>query len=108
SATVGTLYSFTPTASDPDRDTLGFSIENRPSWATFSSSTGRLSGTPTSSGTFSNIIITVSDGQATASLPPFSITVIGSGGGTGNRAPTISGTPASSVNAGTAYSFQPS
>jgi len=108
SATVGSPYSFTPNASDPDGDTLGFSIENRPSWATFSSSTGRLSGTPTSSGTFSNIVITVSDGETSVSLPAFSITVTGGGGGAGNRAPTISGTPPSTVNAGTAYSFQPS
>ena len=48
-----------------------------PAWATFSIATGALSGTPTSSnvGTFSNIVISVSDGQASASLPSFSIQV---------------------------------
>ena len=74
---VGVAYSFQPTASDPDGNALTYSITNPPSWATFSTSTGRLQGTPTSShvGTFSNIVVRVSDGQATASLPAFSIVV---------------------------------
>jgi hypothetical protein len=103
--TVGAAYSFTPSASDPDQDTLGYSIQNRPAWAAFNTSTGRLSGTPTSAnvGTFGNIVITVSDGKASASLAAFSITV----NAAPNRAPTISGTPATSVNVGNAYSFQP-
>lgn len=102
-ATVGTAYSFQPTAADPDGNTLGFSITNRPSWASFSTTTGRLSGTPTATGTFSNIQIKVSDGRVTTSLPAFSINVTNSS----NRAPVISGTPARSVNAGSAYSFRP-
>lgn len=104
-ASVSVQYSFTPTASDPDGNALTYSIANRPSWATFNASTGRLSGTPASTnvGTFGNIVIGVSDGQATAQLPPFSIAV----SNVANRAPTISGTPATSVVAGVAYSFQP-
>jgi hypothetical protein len=107
SVTAGTAYSFTPSASDADNDTLGYTIANMPSWATFNTGTGRLSGTPTSQnvGTFSGIVITVSDGKAAGvSLAPFSITV----NAAANRAPTISGTPATSVNAGSAYNFQPS
>jgi Putative Ig domain len=102
-ATAGSAYTFTPTASDPDRDTLGFTIQNKPSWASFDTSTGRLSGTPTTSniGTYSNIVISVSDSRASTSLPAFTITV------GGNRPPTISGTPATSVNANAAYTFQP-
>jgi len=105
-ATVDVAYAFQPTASDPDGQALTYSIANRPAWATFSSSTGRLSGTPSSSvagATFSGITISVSDGTASASLPPFSITVA-----TGNRAPVIGGTPSTSVTAGQAYAFQPS
>jgi hypothetical protein len=102
---AGASYSFTPTASDPDGDTLTFSIANQPSWATFSSLTGKLSGTPTKTniGTFSNIVISVSDGTLTASLPAFAIAV----SAPANQPPTISGTPATSANAGTAYSFTP-
>jgi hypothetical protein len=77
SVNFGTAYSFTPTASDPDGDTLTFSISNPPSWASFATSNGRLSGTPAAGdvGTYSNIRISVSDGQASASLAAFTITV---------------------------------
>lgn len=102
-ATVGSAYSFQPTAADADGNSLGFTIQNRPSWASFNTSTGRLSGTPSASGSFANIVIAVSDGRATTSLPAFAIKV----GGSANRAPVISGTPARSINAGSAYSFRP-
>lgn len=103
---IGAGYSFRPTASDADGDTLGFSIQNRPSWGTFSTTTGQLSGTPSSSsaGTYSNIVITVSDGRATASLPAFAVTVAAAA----NRPPVISGTAPSAINVGNAYSFRPS
>ena len=39
-------YTFQPTAADADSDPLTFTIANRPTWATFNSSTGRLPGTP--------------------------------------------------------------
>jgi hypothetical protein len=102
--TAGQAYSFTPTASDPDGNALGFSIVNRPAWATFNTGTGRLSGTPTQAqaAQYVDIRITVSDGMASATLPAFTITVE-----TGNRAPTISGSPATSIVEGQAYSFTP-
>jgi len=102
SASVGVAYSFQPTASDANGDALGFSIANKPSWASFSTSSGRLSGTPSATGTFSNVVITVSDGKASKSLAAFSINVA-----SGNRAPTISGTAPTTVRAGVAYSFRP-
>jgi hypothetical protein len=104
-AKVGQAYSFKPTASDPDGNSLGFTISNKPAWATFSTSTGQLSGTPTAAGTHSNIVIKVSDGKLTASLPAFSITVAAAT--PSNTAPKISGTPSTSVTAGNAYSFTP-
>jgi hypothetical protein len=102
SATVGSAYSFTPTASDPDRDTLTFAIVNKPAWAAFSASSGTLSGTPPAGASgASNVVISVSDGKGgSASLPSFNIAMA-------NRAPTISGTPATQVTAGAAYAFQP-
>ncbi len=104
SVSAGSAYSFTPTAVDPDGQTLAFGIANKPSWATFSTTTGRLSGTPSTAnaGSYANIVISVSDGVATATLPAFSITVA-----VPNRAPTISGSPATSVTTGQAYSFTP-
>jgi hypothetical protein len=103
---AGQSYSFVPTGSDPNHDTLVFSVTNKPAWATFSSSTGQLSGTPAKSsvGTYSNIVISVSDGKASASLAAFTIVV----SAPPNNPPTISGQPPKSVNAGSPYSFQPS
>lgn len=104
--TAGTAYLFTPVGSDPDGNTLAYSIQNQPSWASFSATTGRLSGTPTTAnvGTSARITISVTDGAATAQLPSFTIQVIAQA----NRAPIISGTPLTSVTVSTAYSFQPS
>jgi hypothetical protein len=75
--TTGQTYSFQPTASDPDGQALTYSVTRLPAWATFNASTGRLSGTPSSSytGTFTGIVISVSDGRLSAALPAFSITV---------------------------------
>lgn len=74
---IGDAYSFTPSASDPDGDTLTFAIANNPQWASFDTSTGKLSGQPLlgAIGTYSNIVISVTDGSATASLSQFSISV---------------------------------
>jgi Putative Ig domain./Fibronectin type III domain. len=106
-----TTYVFQPVASDPDGDRLTFSIVNKPRWMWFSTRTGKLSGLPKwaqRNRTFSDIVIRVSDGKATVALPAFSIRVgTGSGSGTGNRAPTISGTPAQSAQVGRPYAFKP-
>jgi hypothetical protein len=74
---ANSAYSFTPTADDSDSDTLTFSITGKPGWASFRTSTGRLSGTPTDAdvGVYSGISISVSDGDASATIGPFSITV---------------------------------
>jgi hypothetical protein len=87
----GTAYSFTPTGADADGNTLTFSVANLPPWASFNSSTGRVSGTPTAGqvGTYSNITISVSDGTASASLAAFSIQVVGTATGSA----TLSWTP---------------
>lgn len=81
--TAGTSYLFQPSASDPDGDTLTFTIENAPRWAVFDSQTGALSGVPTMQdvGTTSGVTIRVSDGQSIQSLPPFEIRVNSSGSG---------------------------
>jgi len=73
----GELYEFVPNATDPDGDPLEFTITRKPAWATFDRATGRLSGTPDAAdvGNFTNIGIAVSDGQASAALSGFDITV---------------------------------
>jgi len=72
---IGAAYSLTPSAADADGDTLAFTIQNKPTWAQFNTATGALTGTPTAAATFANIVISVSDGKTSASLPAFSITV---------------------------------
>ena len=77
-AVIDSLYNFAPLADDIDSgDSLTFSISNKPDWATFSTSTGALTGTPLTgdASTTDNIVISVTDGISTVSLPAFSLTV---------------------------------
>jgi hypothetical protein len=85
-ATVGQSYSFQPSATDADNDILTFALAGAPSWLTVNPATGRLSGTPTSAdvGVDAGILVQVSDGKATVSLAPFSITVAAAASGTGS------------------------
>jgi len=98
---TGTAYSFTPTASDAINAPLSFSIQNMPAWASFNSSTGQLSGTPAAAyaGTYSNIVISVSDGVASAALPAFSIAVtqVSNGTATVNWTPPVANTDGSVI-----------
>lgn len=107
SVTANNAYSFTPNASDPDGDTLSFTGSGIPGWATLNTNTGRISGTPGDAdvGSYSGISITVSDGSASDTLGPFSITVRAAP--VSNTPPTISGTPPSTVQMDSAYSFTP-
>ena len=70
SAKTNQPYAFQPTASDPDGDKITFKVSNKPAWATFDTTTGRLAGTPSSSSTgkFSNITIVASDGTNSVQL----------------------------------------
>ena len=90
---AGNPYSFQPSASGPSGMTLSFSVQNKPAWATFSIVSGLLSGTPTTAqtGTYSNIVISVSDGQASSALPAFGITVTAPAATTGSA--TVGLTP---------------
>lgn len=104
---VNTPYSFSPTAADPDGDTLAFTATNLPGWASISATTGQVSGTPVVAdvGSYTGITITVSDGTDTANLGPFSIVVTMEP--VTNRPPTISGTPPANVDVGVVYRFVP-
>ena len=91
SITTGRSYSFTPTATPAAG--ASFSITNKPAWATFSTVTGALTGTPTSGdvGTNAGIVITANNGTTSASLPAFDIAVTAAAANTG--AATLSWTP---------------
>ncbi len=76
----GVSYIFEPKAEDSDStDKITFFIANQPVWTNFDTTTGILKGIPRNDdvGTYEKIAILISDGRATASLPIFDITVIG-------------------------------
>lgn len=93
SVTANAAYEFTPVASDPDGDALTFNIINQPNWADFDTATGTLSGTPATSdlGAFADIQISVTDGQVSASLSPFSVTVDAAAVAAANLPPELAG-----------------
>ena len=80
---AGNAYVFLPTVQTTG-GTATLSATGLPSWATINSSTGEISGTPTSGdvGTTSTIAIIAVDGSATASLPAFRIDVTAPGAST--------------------------
>lgn len=88
---VDNEYLFLPAASDPDGDPLSFSILNLPVWAEIDIATGRLSGIPRAGdvGQYSNIVITVNDGEYSRSLAAFAIEVVAAG----SLSVTLSWTP---------------
>ncbi|MDQ2075969.1 beta-propeller fold lactonase family protein [Marinimicrobium sp. ABcell2] len=77
-AMVSEPYSFVPTASDPDGNTLTFSAQGLPSWLSLDTETGALTGTPGASneGSSATITLSVSDGELSASLPAFTLAVV--------------------------------
>jgi hypothetical protein len=99
-------YGFQSWATDTDHKTVTYSIQNKPSWATFNAQYGHLYGVPSAGnvGTYSNIVITASDGVSSAHLPAFSITVKSdgtsttSGGGSGSGGGTTSSTGSVTVS----------
>jgi hypothetical protein len=88
-------YAFQPRAAG---DTLNFSINNKPLWASFDVTTGKLSGTPGSAdtGEYPNITISATNGASTATLPAFTIQVTPPGTTVASNA-----TPASSSSSTT-------
>ena len=74
---------------------------NKPGWATFNTSTGRLTGTPTAAdvGSSGAIVISVSDGTASVSLTAFVINVqaVATGSATVSWTPPIANTDGSTL-----------
>ncbi|GEM_PF-5137738 len=70
----GEAFQFTPTTLGTG---LTFSIQNKPDWMSFDSTSGQLSGTPTSAdvGVYTDIRISVTNGDIRATLGDFNITV---------------------------------
>jgi hypothetical protein len=94
-ATVGSVYSFTPTARDPNGLKLTFMIWGKPAWLNLDKTTGRLYGTPTAAdvGKYGPMGIEASDGYYESALPGFAITVPSQGASLPPSAVTIGWTP---------------
>ena len=105
----GAAYKFAPTASDADGDGLIFGIDAKPAWASFDSHNGELTGTPGAAdvGVDRGIVVWVSDGHTQTALPAFDLTVTAQTAPPPNHAPTISGTPPTTIAVGATYSFAP-
>ena len=89
---AGSGYSFQAVGADPDGDRLTYGATNLPSWLGINTANGILSGTPSAAqvGVYPNITISVTDGNSSATLAAFTITV---------TAPTVvSTTPASTTS----------
>lgn len=91
SAVVGTTYNFSPSVTASAGSKLTYSVQNKPAWASFDTTSGALSGAPDASnvGTYANIVISASDGSENASLAAFSITVTDVTSGTATVSWTI-------------------
>ncbi len=74
---MGLQYSFVPTASASNGQAVSFSIQNKPAWATFNTTTGLLAGTPIAAdvGADKNVVINASASGSSAALPAFTIMV---------------------------------
>jgi hypothetical protein len=90
---VGATWRFQPFASDPDGDALQYFVDNAPSWTDFDPATGQLAGKPGEGdvGMHSEIVVSVTDGVATVSMPAFSVEVLPEGSSMGSV--TLSWTP---------------
>src|SRR5215470_7420597 len=99
--TTGSKYSFTPTAKTSNGSKPNFSITGKTGWATFSTTTGQLTGTPTVAGKWTGIGIHAYEGTTTSNMIWFGITATSGG------VITLSGTPPKTATVGQAYSFKP-
>lgn len=99
-ATEDAAFTYTITATDPEGDTVQISIPNLPSWLTFSSSTGVLTGTPDND-LVGDVVLSVvlTDSTGLSATETLTITVENV-----NDAPTISTTSLSSVAQDAAFS----
>ena len=98
SASLGTLFTYTLTASDTDGDALTFQASILPVWLTFDAPSGELSGTPPagSSGDY-DVTLAASDGMDST---PLFLTI-----SIANSAPAITSSANNNGVVGSAYSY---
>jgi RHS repeat-associated protein len=95
--TLGDEYRYQVDASDPDGDTLTYSLPTKPAWLNIDPATGLITGTPLNEEVVA-VVVEVTDGTA-KTTQGFAINV------RANRAPTISSTPALTAIVGGVYRY---
>ncbi|MDP2227395.1 MAG: putative Ig domain-containing protein, partial [Moraxellaceae bacterium] len=100
-ASEGVAYSYTATATDPEGQTLAFSLQTAPAGMSIDGSTGVISWTPPQAlaDYTANVTVRVSDGELTADQG-FVITVSAD-----NDAPAFSSVAVTGASEGVAYSY---
>jgi hypothetical protein len=73
--TLGARFSYTPTITDEENDTLEYVLQNKPDWLNVDNDTGEIYGIPTSSNVYPDIYLQVLDGKNTTDSNNFSITI---------------------------------
>lgn len=103
-ATVGAAYTYNVTATDPDGNTLTFSLTISPTGMTINSSSGLISWTPTAAGNY-NITVEVSDNGSPVKSITQSFTIQVGQPGPANQPPIITSTAITTATVGQAYSY---
>ncbi|MGL4422912.1 MAG: Ig-like domain-containing protein, partial [Gemmataceae bacterium] len=105
-ATVGTEYTFTLSATDAENDPLLFVAGARPAGFTLDPGSGQIRWTPNASqvGT-KRVLVYVQDGQGGSDFDEFTITVIGNPPPPPNTPPRIVSTPVMKAAAGRPYTY---
>ena len=103
-ATVGAAYTYNVTATDPDGNTLTFSLTIIPPGMTINSSTGLISWTPTAAGDY-DVIVKVSDNGSPVKSITQSFTIHVGQPSPANQPPIITSTAITTATVGQAYSY---
>lgn len=102
-AIVGQSYSYAIAATDPEGDTITYTLTQAPNGMTLTGSA--IAWVPGSADVGSHMVkVSVSDGQ-TATIHEWTISVTAGGGGPGNQPPSVNSTPVTTAIAGVAYSY---
>ena len=104
-ATVGAAYTYDVNATDPDGDTLTYSLTTKPTGMTINSTTGLINWTPTSTGDY-EVTVRVSDGSL-FDTQSFTIHVSAEADEVPtNQPPTITSTPDTTATVNQTYAHK--
>jgi RHS repeat-associated protein/uncharacterized repeat protein (TIGR01451 family) len=102
SATVGTAYSYDVNATDPDQDTLTYSLPEAPAGMTIDGASGLIAWTPATNQVGTHPVrVKVVDGRGGEAEQSFTITTVPAP----NRAPSFTSTPVTGAEVAANYAY---